>query len=247
MTSVLEVSNLKKSFYQSLKEIQVLKWVNLSVEKWQVYWFLWPNGSWKTTTLKCILWFLKYNEGNIKIFWDQTDTNPKLYTKIGYAPENAYFYDHLQWLEFLVFMGELSGLNKEEAELNGIDLLDRLGLSEAKNRFVKSYSKWMKQRLWLAASLINNPELLFWDEPMSWLDPLWRVLVKELMIDLKNKWKTIFFNTHILSDVQEISDKFWIIYNWRIIYEEFTKNITQNLEDVFKQCIAQEENKVEIK
>lgn len=247
MTNILEVNNLKKTFIQSFKEINVLKWVNIIVQKWQIYWFLWPNWSWKTTTLKCILGFLKYNEWEINIFGKNSKNNPEIYKNIWYSPENTYFYDHLQWLEFLIFMWQLAGANKEEAELNWIELMNKLWLSEAKNRYVKSYSKWMKQRLWLASSLINNPELLFWDEPMSWLDPLWRVLVKELMIELKNKWKTIFFNTHILSDVQEISDKFWIIYNWKIIFEQSTKSISNNLEDIFKQAIEQEENKVEIK
>jgi len=246
MNSILKVTDLKKTFY-NIKEIPVLKWVNLDLKEGEVYWFLGPNWSWKTTTLKCILWFLNYDEWSIKIFNEDLKTHPNIYKLLWYAPENAYFYDHLNWIEFLIFMGELVWMTKEEAELNWLQLMEKLWLANAKDRFVKSYSKWMRQRLWLAASLINNPQILFWDEPMSWLDPLWRVLVKELMIELKSKWKTIFFNTHILSDVQEIADKFGIIFDGKIIFEDYTKNLEKNLEELFKELIQKEDKKIEIK
>lgn len=239
MDNILKISDLNKIFSLNLKKTQVLKWVNLSIDKWDVFWFLWPNWSWKTTTLKCILWFLKPTSWDIKIFWKDPLKDPEIFKKIWYAPENTYFYDHLNWMEFLIFMWELSWLSKQESELNWLDLLDKLWLNFAKNKLVKSYSKWMRQRLWLAASLINNPDLIFWDEPMSWLDPLWRILVKDLMKELKNKWKTLFFNTHILSDVQEIANKFGIIYNWKIIFEDLTSNVDWSLEDIFKEKILQ--------
>lgn len=246
MNSILKVTDLKKTFY-NIKEIPVLKWVNLDLKEWEVYWFLGPNWSWKTTTLKCILWFLNYDEWKITIFNEDLKTHPNIYKLLWYAPENAYFYDHLNWIEFLIFMWELVWMTKEEAELNWLQLMEKLWLANAKDRFVKSYSKWMRQRLWLAASLINNPQILFWDEPMSWLDPLGRVLVKELMIELKSKGKTIFFNTHILSDVQEIADKFGIIFDGKIIFEDYTKNLEKNLEELFKELIQKEDKKIEIK
>jgi ABC-2 type transport system ATP-binding protein len=205
-----------------------------------------PNGAWKTTTLKCILWFLKPTSWKIKIFWK--DFNDKeVYKKIGYAPENAFYYDHLTWIEFLIFMGQLAWLSKQDSEIIGMWLLEKLGLIYAANRYVKSYSKWMKQRLWLAASLINDPDLIFWDEPMSWLDPLWRVLVKDLMKHLKQQWKTIFFNTHILSDVEEVADRFGIIFDWKIIYEDYTKNLNKPLEEFFKEIIKQHSSDIEIR
>lgn len=246
MNSILKVTDLKKTFY-NIKEIPVLKWVNLDLKEGEVYWFLGPNWSWKTTTLKCILWFLNYDEWKITIFNEDLKTHPNIYKLLWYAPENAYFYDHLNWIEFLIFMWELVWMTKEEAELNWLQLMEKLWLANAKDRFVKSYSKWMRQRLWLAASLINNPQILFWDEPMSWLDPLGRVLVKELMIELKSKGKTIFFNTHILSDVQEIADKFGIIFDGKIIFEDYTKNLEKNLEELFKELIQKEDKKIEIK
>ncbi len=243
---VLEVNNLKKTFEKNFRKTTVLENVNLSVSAWKVYWFLGPNGAGKTTLLKCILGFLEYDEWKVCFFDNQEDKVENLYKRIWYAPESPYFYDHLNWLEFLIFMWKLSWSTKQEAELNALELLDKLWLTFAKGRLVKYYSKWMKQRLWLAASLINNPELIFWDEPMSWLDPMWRVLVKNLMEELKEKQKTIFFNTHILSDVEEIADKFGILNEWTIVYEEETKNLNKNLEDVFQEVIKESSKKLEV-
>lgn len=242
---VLKVQNLEKSFKEFFKKRQVLKWVNLEIRKWEIYWFLGPNWSWKTTTLKCILGFLKPDKWEILVFWEKLKDD--VYKRIWYAPENSYYYDHLKWLEFLIFMWELSWIPKQDVEIIWMWLLEKLWLTYAANRYIKNYSKWMKQRLGLAASLVNDPDLIFWDEPMSWLDPLWRVLVKNLMLELKEKWKTIFFNTHILSDVEEVADKFGIIFDWKIIYEDSPKNLNKSLEDFFKDIIQQQGEKIEIR
>ena len=247
MDYILEVIELEKEFKEFLKKKKVLKWVNLKIKKWEIYGFLGPNGAWKTTTLKCVLGFLKPTKGEIKIFWEKMERKFDIYKRIWYAPENAYYYDHLKWLEFLVFMGQLAGIPKQDAEIIWLGLLRKLGLDYAAWRYIKTYSKWMKQRLWLAASLINDPEIIFWDEPMSGLDPLGRVLVKELMKELKDKWKTIFFNTHILSDVEEVADRFGIIFDWKIIYEDTPRNLTKPLEEFFKEIIQKQEWKLEIR
>lgn len=237
MTNILQVINLEKEFKVNLKRNKVLKWVNLSIEKWQIYGFLWPNWAGKTTTLKCILGFLKPTIWEVKIFDKIVGSDNSMFNKIWYTPESAYYYDHLTWLEFIIFMWQLHGLSKTDCIKIGEDLLDKVWLLFAKDKFVKTYSKWMKQRLGLAASLINDPEIIFWDEPMSWLDPLGRALVKQFMKTLKEKWKTIFFNTHILWDVEEVADKFGIIYNWKIVCEDYVKNLEIPLEDLFIQEI----------
>lgn len=247
MSSILEVTNIVKVFKTNLKKTQVLNWVNISINQWEVYGFLGPNGSWKTTTLKCIMWFLKPTSWEIKLFWKELTSELSLYKKIWYAPENAYFYDHLKWLEFIVFMGQLHWISKKQATEVWTSLLNKLWLEFAKDKFVKTYSKWMKQRLGLAASLINDPEIIFWDEPMSGLDPLGRILVKNLIVELKHAGKTVFFNTHILSDVQEVADKFWIIYQWKIVYEDYVKNLNQPLEKLFLDIVEQQEEKVHIR
>ncbi|MBS8122102.1 ATP-binding cassette domain-containing protein [Candidatus Vampirococcus lugosii] len=126
MKTVLEIKELEKSFNNNFKKVKVLNGVNIVVGKGQVYGFLGPNGSGKTTTLKCILGFLKYDSGTVSIFEQNPNQNNSIFKDIGYAPENAYFYDHLNGIEFLIFMGELSGLSKQKSELNGINLLDKL-------------------------------------------------------------------------------------------------------------------------
>lgn len=245
--NILEVCNLQKSFKQNFWwKIHVLRWLNLEVKKWEVYGFLWPNGAGKTTSLKCILGFLSADDWEKKVFWENIEKNKDLYKNIWYAPEHTYFYDHLNWIEFLIFMWQLCGMTKQESELNGLNLLEKLGLTYAKDKYVKDYSKGMKQRLWLAASLINDPDFILWDEPMSGLDPLGRVVVKDLMKELKENWKTIFFNTHILSDVEEVADRFGIVYDGRIIYKDKLSNLEKSLEELFKNVIEEESEKIEI-
>ena len=247
MEYILEVENLVKDFKSFFKKTRVLKGVNLKIKKWELYGFLGPNGAGKTTTLKCILGFLKPTEWVIKIFGKDLHKNVELYKKIGYAPENAYYYDYLTWIEFLEFIWQLSWLSKQESNLIWTQLLEKVWLLYAKDKLVKSYSKWMKQRLWLASSLINDPDIIFWDEPMSGLDPLGRVLIKELMLELKQQWKTIFFNTHILSDVQEVADRFGIILDGKIVIEDETKNVQTSLEEFFKDIVQKNKENIEIR
>ena len=228
------VEGLKKSFKVNFKKVDVLKQVDLKVNQGEIYWFIGPNGAGKTTTIKCILGFLKYDAGNIEILGKQPTKNKEVFSKIGFAPENTYFYDHLTGEEFLLFMGMLAGMKKTEIALRAIALLEKVGLLDARKKLIKSYSKWMKQRLGIAAAIINDPQVIFFDEPMSWLDPLGRILVKDLIKQLKSQGKTIFFNTHILSDVQEIADRFSMIYNWKIICEGAVGDVKgQNLEEFF--------------
>ena len=228
------VKNLQKVFKVNFKKIKVLKEVNLNVQKWEIYGFIGPNGAGKTTTIKSILGFLKPTQWEIKILGQDPFVQKWIFKKIGFAPENTYFYDHLSGEEFLHFMGMLVGMNKSEIWLRSIALLEKVGLLEARKKLVKSYSKWMRQRLGIAAAIINDPEVVFFDEPMSWLDPLGRILVKDLMKELKSQGKTIFFNTHILSDVQEIADRFSMIYDGRIIFEWAIEDVQgQNLEEFF--------------
>ncbi len=237
------VQGLKKSFKVNFKKVIVLKQVDLKVNQWEIYWFIGPNGAGKTTTIKCILGFLKYDEGEIEILGKNPRENKEIFTKIGFAPENTYFYDHLTGEEFLWFMGMLAWMKKSEIGLRTMALLEKVGLLGARKKLIKSYSKWMRQRLGIAAAIINDPQVIFFDEPMSWLDPLGRILVKDLMKELKSQGKTIFFNTHILSDVQEIADRFSMIYDGRIIFEWAIEDVQgQNLEEFFIKKVKEVEN-----
>ena len=211
---VLEVKHLEKS----LSGKQILHDVSFSVSSGEVYGFLWPNGAGKTTTMKCILWLINIDWGSIKIFNQEWLTLESKH-KIGFMPENTYLYKYLTGREFLRFNGKFFDFTPEKLEEKIDILLKKVWLEDAGDKPLKSYSKWMLQRVWLAQSIINDPEILFLDEPMWGLDPIGRKMVRDLLLDLKKSWTTIFFNTHILADVEDICDKISIIHRGKIIVE----------------------------
>ncbi len=226
---ILEVKKINKI----LAKKQVLFDVNFSVEEWEIYWFLWPNWAWKTTTMKSILWLIEPENWEIIIFWEKWLTIESK-KKIWFMPENTYLYKHLTGREFLEFNWKFFWLKWQELDKKVEELLKRVGLDNAGDKYLKDYSKGMLQRVWLAQSIINNPKLLFLDEPMSGLDPIWRKMVKDLIVSLRNEGTTIFFNTHILADVEEICDKISIINYGKIIVEDKkVSEIDGRLEDFF--------------
>ena len=155
-------------------------------------------------------------------------------------PENTYLYKHLTGREFLEFNGSFFGLKWEELKNTVDELLLRVWLENAGDKYLKSYSKWMLQRVGLAQSIINKPELLFLDEPMSGLDPIGRKMVKDLLVSLKNEGTTIFFNTHILADVESICDRISIINHGTIIVEgQKVKDLKWGLEDYFIEKVTE--------
>ena len=203
-------------------------------------WFFMTKLSMKTTTMKSILWFISPEEWLIKVFWrDWLSIDSK--KQIWFMPENTYLYKHLTWKEFLEFNWKFFGFSKDKLDKKVEKLLNMVWLENAWDARLHSYSKWMLQRVWLAQSIINDPKLLFLDEPMSWLDPIWRKMVKDLLIDLQKKWTTIFFNTHILADVESICDKISIIHRWHIIVE--SKKVSEIekwwLEDFFIKKVSE--------
>lgn len=226
---ILEVKKINKT----LAKKQVLFDVNFSVKEWEIYGFLWPNWAGKTTTMKSILWLIEPESWEIIIFWEKWLTL-EAKKKIGFMPENTYLYKHLTWREFLNFNWKFFWLKWQKLDKKVEELLKRVGLENAGDKYLKDYSKWMLQRVWLAQSIINNPKLLFLDEPMSGLDPIWRKMVKDLIVSLRKEGTTIFFNTHILADVEEICDKISIINYWKIIVEnKKVSEINWRLEDFF--------------
>ena len=226
---ILEV----KDIYKTLAKKEVLHGINFSVNEGEIYGFLGPNGAGKTTTMKTILGLIQAESGSIEVFWDESLTieNKK---KIGFMPENTYLYKHLTGREFLEFNGKFFGLRWKTLETRIQKLLERVWLENAADSYLKTYSKWMLQRVGLAQSIINEPELLFLDEPMSGLDPIGRKMVKDLLVSLRNEGTTIFFNTHILADVESICDRISIIHQGNIIVEwKKVKTLKGKLEDFF--------------
>lgn len=197
---------------------------------------MWINGAGKTTTLEAIMWFLPISAWTITFFKTKKLDNT-VRQRIGYAPDKTPYFEFLTWWENVMRIADYAGITSPQKESRWQELFDKLWLSYAKDNYVQNYSQGMKQRLWLILSLINNPDIVIWDEPMSGLDPLGRIIVKNLMKDLQQDGKTILFSTHILSDVQEIANRFGILDGWKIVYEGITKDISWNLESFFHTTI----------
>ena len=236
---ILEVKNIHKK----LAGKKVLKDVTFSVKSGEIYWFLWPNGAGKTTTMKCIMGLIEPEQGEIFVFGEKWLTQ-KSKEKIGFMPENTYLYKHLTGREFLDFNGKFFGLTGEKLEKRVNKLLKKVGLEEAADKRLSSYSKGMLQRVGLAQSIINKPKLLFLDEPMSGLDPIGRKMVKDLIVSLRDDGTTVFFNTHILADVESICDKLSIINKGHLIVEsKKISDVEWDLEDFFIKKIEEHSKK----
>lgn len=239
---ILSIKNIHKSFMTGFAQNipkKILNGVSFNIKQWEIYGFLGLNGTGKTTTLETIMGFHTPDSGQIHFFWNHILDNT-IRKKIGYAPDKTPYFEYLTGRENVISIGEYMSLDKQKTKEFWQYLFEELGLAYAKDNYVQSYSQGMKQRLWLILSIINNPDLLFRDEPMSGLDPLWRIVVKNLMKKLQSEWKTIIFSTHILSDVQEISDKFGILSQGKMVYESKTSKIDENLEEFFCKIVTQD-------
>ncbi len=217
MEAVLEIRNLSKSFRTGfwLKKTLALNNVSLTVRENEIYGFLGPNGAGKTTTIKTILGLIFPDSGSVSILGkDFRDISTRKY--IGYAPEQPYFYEYLTAYEFMNFYGRLFNIGSVELKRRVPILLDMVGLGGRESLQLRKFSKGMLQRIGLAQALINDPKFLVLDEPMSGLDPIGRREIRDLILALKKSGKTVFFSTHILSDVEMICDKVAIIIKGEI-------------------------------
>ena len=205
-TQLVSLSHLTKKIGKST----ILQDISLSLDEGEVFGFLGPNGAGKTTTMKAILGIIEPTSGKVEIF-GKSPHELAVKKRIGFMPENTYLYKYLTADEFLDFNGKFYGLSPSTLEARKKEVLEKVGLSHAKDKKLNTYSKGMLQRIGLAQSILHDPEIVFLDEPMSGLDPIGRKMVKDLLIELKKAGKTIFFNTHILSDVEAICDTFGII------------------------------------
>lgn len=207
----IKTEGLSKTFKTAKgKKVEALRNLNLEVSVGEVFGFLGPNGAGKSTTIKLLMGLIFPTNGSFTIKGiDGKDIRYRRF--IGYLPENPSFYDYLTAEELLEFVGRNFGMEQNSIILESERLLKLLDLYDARNRAIRSYSKGMVQRLGIAQALIHNPDILILDEPMSGLDPLGRILVKDLIIDLKKKGKTIFMSTHILNDLEVLCDRVGII------------------------------------
>ena len=210
--NVLQVEELRKSFRGeiSFAKREVLHGVTIYAEAGEILGFLGPNGAGKTTTIKIILGFARPDSGLVNVFGRPAGERSVM-ARIGYLPENPYFYPHLTLREFLLFCGRMSGVDDQSLRALLPGTAERVGLSASLDKRLKGFSKGMLQRAGLAQTILHDPDLFILDEPFSGLDPLGRAMVRDLLLELKGRGKTIFFSSHILPDMETLCDRTCIL------------------------------------
>ena len=218
MDTVLRIEGLHKSFKTGFipKRKKILNGISLEVKGGEIFGYLGPNGAGKTTTLKCVLGLIFPDKGKIEIF-GQSNLSMKAKEKIGFLPENPYFYDYLSANEFLSFYSDLTLAKKEEKKAKIATLLKLVGLEHVASLQLRKFSRGMLQRIGLAQALINDPSLVFLDEPLGGLDPLGRKEIRDVIVRLKGEGKTVFLSSHILQDIEMICDRVAILVEGHII------------------------------
>jgi len=215
----LVLENLTKTYrfgHLGRRSWTALEDLSLDVEAGEVFGLLGPNGSGKTTTLKAVLGLIVADAGRITVL-GRPQSDPAWRAAVGFLPEHPYFYDYLTAVEYLHYAGRLNGMAAALRRARVADLLERLGLARVAHVALRRYSKGMIQRLGLAQALMNDPQLVFLDEPMSGLDPIGRRLVREEILALKRAGKTVFFSTHILSDAEALCDRVALLRTGRLV------------------------------
>jgi ABC-2 type transport system ATP-binding protein len=218
---IVEACNLSKTYRTGFwlnQKVQSLRHLSVTVHQGETFGLLGPNGAGKTTLLKILLGVIRPSTGRATLL-GQPIGDRQTKQRVGYLPENAYFYDFLTAWEFLEFVASLFQIPRPSQKKRISELLDLVGLAQrtAQKKQLRQYSKGMLQRVGMAQALINDPEVVFLDEPMSGLDPLGRYQVREIILALKSQGKTIFFNSHILADVEKICDRIAILANGELL------------------------------
>jgi ABC-2 type transport system ATP-binding protein len=211
---VVETRSLTKVYrdFWGRKKKTALNALDLKIHRGEIFGLLGPNGSGKTTTIKLLLGLLFPTSGDAFVFGEPAAKVEKN-ERIGYLPEESYLYRFLNAEETLDFYGRLFNIDPDVRKKRAAELIDMVGLSADKKRILKEYSKGMRQRIGLAQALINDPELVILDEPTSGLDPLGTAWMKDLILDLRAKGKTVLMCSHRLDDVQDVCDRIAILYN----------------------------------
>lgn len=243
MNYIIEIENLTKDYevgFWKKKKVRALDDLSLKVESGQIFGFLGGNGAGKTTTIKILMSLLFASSGTARIL-GRDISDVKMHASIGYCPENPYFYDYLTARELMNYFGELFGIDQAQRKRKTEELLTKVGLDEKDwNKQLRKFSKGMLQRVGLAQSLINEPEIVFLDEPMSGLDPIGRREIRELIADLREKGTTVFMSTHILSDIEALCDRVAIMRKGKL-------SATGNLDELLTQSGEMQSFEINVK
>lgn len=242
---VLQIKDLKMSFGDKT----VLKGINLDIPAGQIIGYIGANGAGKSTTVKIILGLVEGYIGEVKIFGEDILKIDKEYKKrIGYVPEVAELYDSLSAKEYLTFVGQLYGMDYEIADRKALELMSVLGIADAYESRISSYSKGMKQKVTIISSMLHNPDILFLDEPLSGLDANSVMIIKEILAELASKGKTIFYSSHIMEVVEKISDRIILLNDGNIVadgnFNELKESSKEgSLEEIFNQLTGFSQHK----
>src|SRR6478735_7074168 len=218
VSTLIRVTGLRKEFRQGffMRRVLAVKGVSFEVESGEIFGFLGPNGAGKTTTIKMLTGLIAATGGEATLFGDPVPS-PRALSRVGFLPENPYVYPYVSPTEFVELCARLSGLSARAARARTRQVLDQVGVLYAADRPVRRLSKGMLQRTGLAAALVSDPELLILDEPMSGLDPVGRKEVRDLILNERKSGRTIFFSTHILSDVEAMCDHVAILRRGEVV------------------------------
>lgn len=230
-----------KELYKSYGIKEVLKGINLEVHQGEIIGYIGTNGAGKSTTIKIILGLIDEYRGEVKVFGQDIRSNPIEYKRrIGYVPELAEIYDNLTAREYLTFIGSLYGLDYDRVNEKAERLMMVFGIKDVFDSRINTYSKGMKQKVLIIASMLHNPDILFLDEPLSGLDANSVMVVKEILLTLSKQGKTIFYSSHIMDVVERISNRIVLINNGQIAADgSFSqlkeKSAEGSLEEIFNQ------------
>jgi len=228
----IEILGLQKTYHVGFWRKQpklALRPLHFVVEEGEIFGFLGPNGAGKTTTLKLLMGLVFPTAGSARILGREIN-DPRMKAQIGFLPEQPYFYDYLTARELLEYYGALSGLEPRNRSQKIDQMLRRVGLADAAGVQLRKFSKGMLQRVGIAQAILHDPKVLFFDEPMSGLDPIGRREVRDLMEELKHEGKTVFFSTHILSDAEALCDRVAIIHQGELRGVGAVADLTSSVE-----------------
>ncbi len=214
MSAVIETHELCKTYEGALKgqDVHALQNLTLTVNEREIFGYLGPNGSGKTTTIKLLLGLIFPTSGSLEILGKRDVASYSVRKSIGYLPEGAYYPEFLRGEEVLEFYGQLYGMGGKHLKRRVAEVLDTVGMTKARKRLIRGYSKGMRQRIGLAQALISDPQILILDEPTTGLDPIARKEIRDILVRLRNEGKTLLISSHELLEVELISNRVGILY-----------------------------------
>jgi ABC-2 type transport system ATP-binding protein len=247
--AAIETFRLAKSYkvgFWRKHEREALAPLTLAVQEGEVFGYLGPNGAGKTTTLKLLMGLIYPTAGTATILGRPLD-DAKMKAQIGFLPEQPYFYDHLTARELLTYLASLSGVSAGDRLRRVETVLRRVGIQQSADLQLRKFSKGMLQRVGIAQAIVHDPKLIFLDEPMSGLDPIGRREVRDLIQQLKDEGKTIFFSTHILSDAETLCDRVAVLNHGQLrgigVVADLVREVSGRIEVIWEGPAAREDRR----